>query len=103
MIYNRRFLGIAAVIIIFAALNLSRVHTGQRTAAPAGGIAQRTGGAVTAHYAVAHDVSQPLASLAAAPGRYETAWEGWEFIDLPERGKTGITTVQLASASRAPA
>ena len=62
MIYSRRFL--STVAIILAALVLLRVHIGLCSVTYGDGIARGLSGAGTVSNAIAHDVSQPLASLA---------------------------------------
>jgi len=64
MIYSSRFLSIVAIILFLTALVISHVHAGLRSATHGDVIARGFSGAVTVRNAVAHDVSQPLASLA---------------------------------------
>ncbi|MDH5742320.1 MAG: hypothetical protein OEZ52_02120 [Candidatus Aminicenantes bacterium] len=64
MIYSRRFLCTAAIIILLAAFALSRVHIGRLSDTQGDGIALEISGAVMVRNAIARDVSPPLVSLA---------------------------------------
>jgi len=90
MMYNRRFLGIAVIMMLLTALVILRINIGQRSSTQSDGINQKYSVAVTVRNAVAFDVSPPLASLATLCDGNEATLDRSKFgINEDEGRETG--------------
>lgn len=95
MIYSRRFLFTAAIIILLAVLVLSRIDIGRYPDTQIGDNALRSRGAVTVRRAVTHDVSPPLASMASV-GNGHNSFSGTVGVGI------GVDDVEVPPYALAP-